>query len=445
MSIAPPPKATSVEPKSESAPHSRARERLSAVAARNLNAPGFHHDGGGLYLQVSKSGSKSWAFRYTLNKKIHYMGLGSFPDWSLAEARERARRCRQLLDDGVDPMMRRNEEREVREVAEANAKKMARTFKQCADEYYESHKADWKNKKHSSQWINTLTSYAFPHFGHRPIGSITTDHIRDALKPQWKSKSETLSRVLQRIRTVINFAAAMGYCPGLDGEAWTQIKMTLGKQKEATNYAACPHEQVGAVMRAVIDGTSSDTVKLAFQFIVLNASRSGEVRGAIWDEIDTARRIWSIPKERMKANRAHTVPLSKEASAVLEQAKLLQPQNLVNGKKPTGLIFPNTKKTALSDMTFTQLLRRMQLLHTAHGFRASFRTWGSEVAEYEHDVLEIALAHIVGDKTVQAYQRSNMVERRRQLMQDWAEYIHSKRDEPLIVDTASKESDVLQA
>ena len=130
---------------------------------------------------------------------------------------------------------------------------------------------------------------------------------------------------------------------------------------------------------------------------------------------------------------------------MLEQAKLLQPQNLVNGKKPTGLIFPNTKKTALSDMTFTQLLRRMQLLHTAHGFRASFRTWGSEVAEYEHDVLEIALAHIVGDKTVQAYQRSNMVERRRQLMQDWAEYIHSKRDEPLTVDTASKEGDVLQA
>jgi integrase len=431
----------SVELKSEPAPHSRARERFTAVAVRNLDVPGFHHDGAGLYLQVSKSGSKSWAFRYTLNKKIHYMGLGSFPDWSLAEARDRARRCRQLLDDGIDPMTQRKEERQAREVAEANAEKLARTFKQCAEEYHAIHKDDWKNKKHSDQWINTLTTYAFPHFGHKPVGSITNDHIRNALKPEWKKKSETLSRVLQRIRTVINYAAAMGYCAGLDSEAWTQIKMTLGKQKEATNYASCPHEQVGAVMKAVMNSTSSDTVKLAFQFIVLNASRSGEVRGAVWEEIDLAKRIWKIPPERMKANREHSVPLSNEAWSVLEQAKLLQPQNLLDGKKLTGLIFPNTKKAILSDMTFTQLLRRMQLSHTAHGFRASFRTWGAEVGEYEPDILEIALAHIVGDKTVQAYQRSNMVERRRQLMQDWANYIQSKRDEPLSLYVKPEASD----
>jgi integrase len=423
---------TSVEQENKPAPHSRARERLTAVAVRNLSTPGFHHDGAGLYIQVSKSGSKSWAFRYAINKKIHYMGLGSFPDWSLAEARERARRCRQLLDDGIDPMTQRNDERLAREVAEAAANKEARTFKQCAEVYHQSHKDDWKNKKHSDQWINTLSSYAFPHFGHKAIGSVTSEDIRNALKPEWKKKSETLSRVLQRIRTVINYAAAMGYCSGLDGETWAQIKMTLGKQKEGGNFASCPYEQVGAVIKAVNNCTSSDSVKLAFQFMVLNASRSGEVRGAAWEEIDFTKRIWAIPKDRMKANRPHSVPLSEAAWSVLEQAKLLQPQNLLAGKKLTGLIFPNTKMTALSDMTFTQLLRRMKLLHTAHGFRASFRTWGAEVAHFEHDVLEIALAHIVGDKTVRAYQRSDMVERRRQLMHDWADYILSKQDDPLI-------------
>ncbi|MBS7807954.1 integrase arm-type DNA-binding domain-containing protein [Variovorax sp. PCZ-1] len=430
----------SVEQKTEPAAHSRARERFTAVAVRNLSTPGFHHDGAGLYLQVSKSGSKSWAFRYTLNKQIHFMGLGSYPDWSLAEARDRARRCRQLLDDGIDPITQRNEERHAREIAEANAKKLARTFKQCAEEYHALHKDDWKNKKHSAQWINTLTTYAFPHFGQKPVSDITSDHIRDALKTEWKKKSETLSRVLQRIRTVINYAAAMGYCAGLDSEAWAQIKMTLGKQKEATNFASCPYEQVGAVMKAVMNSTSSDTVKLAFQFIVLNASRSGEVRGAVWEEIDLAKRIWKIPPERMKANREHSVPLSNEAWSVLEQAKLLQPQNLLDGKKLTGLIFPNTKKTALSDMTFTQFLRRMHLSHTTHGFRASFRTWGAAETKYEHELLEFSLAHIVGDKTERAYQRSDMVERRRQLMQDWADYIHSKRDEPLTLIPSPKKA-----
>jgi integrase len=431
---------TSVEQKNKPAPHSRARERLTAVAVRHLNTPGFHHDGAGLYLQVSKSGSKSWAFRYAINKKIHYMGLGSFPDWSLAEARERARRCRQLLDDGVDPMTQRNDERHARELAEAAANKKARTFKQCAEEYHHSHKDDWTNKKHSDQWINTLSSYVFPHFGHKSVGNITSDDIRNALKPEWKKKSETLSRVLDRIRKVINYAAAMKYCSGLDAETWTQIKMTLGKQKAGGNFASCPHEQVGAVMKAVIASTSSDIVKLAFQFIVLNASRSGEVRGAVWEEIDFTKRIWGIPKERMKANRPHSVPLSHAAWSVLEQAKLLEPQNLLAGKKLTGLIFPNTKGTALSDMTFTQLLRRMNLSHTIHGFRASFRTWGAADTEYEHELLEFSLAHIVGDKTFRAYQRSDMVERRRQLMQDWADYILSKQDDPLIVDESRKEN-----
>jgi integrase len=428
---------SSAKQKNESAPHSRDRERLSAVAVRNLSKPGFHHDGAGLYLQVSPSGSKSWVFRYTLDKKPHMMGLGSYPDWSLAEARERARGCRQRLDDGIDPISQRNNEIRQRKVAQAQAAKISRTFQECANEYHEANKDSWKNHKHSDQWINTLTTYAFPLFGKKPISQVSEDDIRAVLLPIWKTKAPTATRVLQRIRTVIRHGASMKYCDRVDSEQWEQLRTSLPKNTKALekdHHAACPHPQVGAVMKAVRSGHSSDSVKLAFQFTVLTATRSGEIRGAVWQEIDAVNRIWRIPKERMKAARPHSVPLSTAAWDVLEQARLLQPERLAARQHPTGLIFPNTLGTALSDMTFTQLLRRMKLTHTMHGFRASFRTWGADIAHYRHEVLEIALAHTVGDATVRAYQRSDMLEKRRQLMQDWADYVQSLEHEALVQD-----------
>jgi integrase len=430
----------SAKQKCELAPHSRNRERLSAVAVRNLVKPGFHHDGAGLYLQVSPSGSKSWVFRYTLDKKPHMMGLGSYPDWSLVEARERARGCRQHLDDGIDPIIQRNNEKHQRKVAQAQAAKNSRTFKECAHEFHEANKDSWRNKKHRAQYINTLTTYAFPYFGKLPLNQVNKDHIRTALLPIWKSKAATATRVLGRVREVINYGASLGYCDGLDSEQWEQLKTSLPKNAktlEKDHHAACPHPQVGAVMKAVRGGHSSDSVKLAFQFTVLTAARSGEIRGAVWEEIDGINRIWRIPKDRMKAARPHNVPLSKAAWEVLEQAQLLQPERLVAKLQPTGLIFPNTLGTPLSDMTFTQLLRRMKLTHTMHGFRASFRTWGADIADYEHEVLEFALAHIVGDATVRAYQRSDMLDKRHQLMQDWADYVKSLEHEPLVQDLGS--------
>jgi integrase len=418
-----------------SRPKSRARDRFTAVTVRNNNTPGYHHDGGGLYLQVSKTGSKSWVLRYTKEKKVRYMGLGSAADWTLAEVRERARKFRQLLDDGIDPLTHRDQERHHRKAAEAEAKKLHRTFQECASEFHESNADDWKNAKHKDQWINTLTTYAFPYFGKVPVSQLTRDQIREALLPIWKTKAETASRVLQRIRTVVNYGAAMGYCNGLDSEQWDQLKMSMPKnsrQLEGQHHASCPHPQVGAVLRTVKNGTSSDSVKLAFQFIVLTAARTGEVRFAVWEEIDLQSKIWSIPKERMKASRPHTVPLSDAAVSLLEGAKLLRPEMFTENTKPTGLIFPNTIGGALSDMTFTQMLRRMKVDHTMHGFRASFRTWAADVAYYEHDLLEFALAHVVGDAFVRAYHRSDMVEKRRKLMQDWADYIRSIQDADLI-------------
>jgi integrase len=414
---------------------SRARDRLTAVAVRNLVKPGFHHDGGGLYLQVSSYGTKSWVLRYTLNKKVRDMGLGPVADWTLAEARERAKKYRQLVDDGIDPVNFREQERLQRAAADAEAARLRRTFTECAQEYHEASKSDWKNAKHKEQWINTLTTYAFPVFGKVPISHLTKDQIRQALLPIWKTKAETASRVLQRIRTVVNYGAAIGYCNGLDSEQWDQLKKGLpknSKELKGDHHASCPYDQVGAVLRTVMAGASSDSVKLAFAFIVLTAARSGEVRSVVWAEIDEKTRLWKIPEERMKAGRPHSVPLSDAALVVLEQAKKLQSTPSVGNLPPTGLIFPNTVKTALSDMTFTQMLRRMGVSHTMHGFRASFRTWGAEIAHYEHDILEFALAHVVGDATVRAYQRSDMVEKRRQLMQDWADYIRFTEDAELI-------------
>lgn len=353
--------------------------------------------------------------------------MGSLDDFSLAEARERTRRYRQILADGHDPIEHRREEKAKLQIAQLEAERRGITFSDCAKEYHEINKDDWKNAKHAAQWINTLTTYVFPTFGELPVGEVTRDHMRAALLPIWKEKAETASRVLQRIRTVINYGAAMGYCDGLDSEFWDQLKKSLPKntqQREVEHHAACPYSEVGAVLLAVSRSNSGDVVKLAFAFIVLTAARSGEVRNAIWEDIDWDTRCWNIPKERMKAGREHKVPLSEAAVRVLHAAAKLRKSDA----QPSDLIFPNLQGHALSDMTFTQLLRRMGYDFTMHGFRASFRTWGANIAHYEHEMLEVALSHVVGDATVRAYHRSDMVEKRRELMNEWAEYLAQTAD-----------------
>lgn len=405
---------------------SRARDRLTAVTVKNLNEPGFYHDGGGLYLQVSRSGSKSWVLRYSIDKKARHMGLGALTEWTLAEARERAKQFRQLVDQKIDPISHRDAQLQQRKEQAAEAARNHRTFEECAYEFHETNASDWKNAKHSAQWINTLKDYAFPHFGKVPMAELTREHIRAALLPIWKEKAETASRVLQRIRTTVNYAAARGYAEGLDSEQWAQLKTSLpknSKQLRAEHHASCPHNQVAAVMQKVEEGRYSEVMKAAFHFTIYTAARSGEVRNATWEEIDFKTRNWIVPKERMKAGRQHVVPLSETAWKLLEKLRA----DRFGSTEPKGLIFPSARYQALSDMTFTQAMRRLELDYTMHGFRASFRTWGAEIAHYESDLLETALAHVVGDKTMQAYQRSDMVEKRRQLMQDWAAYLEAQR------------------
>lgn len=403
----------------------------SAVRSRNKK-PGYYLDGNGLYLQVSQTGSRSWILRYTLSGKTREMGLGSLSAFGLAQARERAQRARQLLADGIDPIERRSSERKA--IAEHRNAERARskTFEDCAREYHEASADEWKNAKHAAQWINTLKQYVFPKFGGLPVGEVMKAEIVSVLTPLWKSKAETASRLLQRIRTVLNFAAARDYSAGKDAEFWEQVKMALGPNERARkveHHSACPYPLVGSVLRAVAAGPSSAIVRLAFEFTVLTAARSGETRGALWSEIDEKTRCWNIPEERMKAGRPHNVPLSARVSEVLAEAKRLRDAGLV--MSDMGLIFPNTHGLPLSDMVFTQLLRRMGVAYTMHGFRASFRTWGSEQTRYEHEMLEFALAHTVGNQTVRSYMRTDMLEKRRQLMEDWSHFVAHNASSPL--------------
>jgi integrase len=408
----------------------------TSVRSRNKK-PGYYLDGNGLYLQVSKTGSRSWIFRYTLNGKTREMGLGSVTTFGLAQARERAQRARQLLADGLDPIDQRSRDRKALEAHRTAERARSKTFENAAREYHGTSSDEWKNAKHAAQWINTLTQYVFPKFGSLPVDDVGKVEIVSALEPLWKSKAETANRVLQRIRTVLNFAAARDYSTGKDAEFWQQVRLSLGpndRARKVEHHNSCPYPLVGSVLKEVVAGPASAIVRLAFEFTVLTAARSGETRGALWSEIDADRLCWNIPEERMKAGRPHNVPLSARAVEVLAEAKRLRDEGSVTSEM--GLIFPNTHGLPLSDMVFTQLLRRMRVEYTMHGFRASFRTWGSEQTKYPHEMLEFALAHTVGDQTVRSYMRTDMLEKRRHLMDDWSGFVaaHSTGTIPRIAE-----------
>lgn len=404
--------------------------QLTDLAVRGKKEPGYYLDGRGLYLQVARGGSRSWLLRYTMRGKTREMGLGSLQDFGVARARERAQQARLLLAEGIDPIDHRAAQLSERVAAEALLEQASVTFEACAREYHVAHAGNWKNAKHASQWINTMTQYVFPKFGSLPVKAVGKPEILKAIAPLWNTKAETASRLLQRIRTAINYGAAKDYCPGLDSEFWNQVKLALGandRARKVEHHASCPYPQVGALLHKVWASSATPMVKLAFEFIVLTGARSGEVRGALWSEFDSNFEQWAIHGDRMKSGRGHRVPLPTKARGVLKEALRLKELSAPEdpGKASSALVFPNPGGKAYSDMVFTQLLRRLGQPYTMHGFRSSFRTWGMEATQYPDEMLEFALAHVVGDQTVRAYARSDMVARRRQLMEDWAAYLRT--------------------
>ena len=383
-------------------------------ASKLAKQPGMHAVGDppGLYLYSFGAG-RSWIFRYSLNGKRRDMGLGSYGDLSLAEAREKAREKRKLVLQGVDPIEAKHEDRDARRVAQA--KRM--TFQQCIDGYLDAHGDAWKNPKHRAQYRSTLETYAGPVIGTVNVNLVDTATIMKILEPIWKEKTETASRLRGRLESVLDWATVRGYRQGDNPARWKghldKLLPKPGKVATVTHHAALPFAEVGAFMADLRQ--QAGTGARALEFAILTAARSGEIRGATWAEIDQGARQWIIPAERMKAGKEHRIPLSDAAVAILDQMR---------ARELGTFIFPGAKDgKPLSDMTLTAAMRRMGRGDlTAHGFRSTFRDWAGETTAYPREVIEHALAHQLKDKAEAAYARGTLFDKRRRLMDDWGRY-----------------------
>ena len=385
--------------------------RLTALSAKTLSKPGRHGDGDGLYLTVAPAGSKSWVQRIVVHGRRRDIGLGPYPTVSLARARDIAQTNRAAVAEGRDPVAER---RGAREAARKPVPSVP-TFGEAAVRVIELRRPTWSNPKHAAQWQSTLRTYAFPLIGGKAVDAVTSADAMEVLTPIWTSKPETASRVRQRMETVMDWAMAQGY--RLDNPAGRSLLKVLPKtQRLKDHHRALPYGQVAGAVERVRKSTAGTTTKLAFEFLVLTACRSGEVRGAYWGEVDWGSATWEIPAARMKARRPHRVPLSGRAIELLREASVLGDGD--------GLIFPATRGgRPMSEMAFTALLRRLEIPAVPHGFRTSFRNWVAECTATPWAVAEAALAHNVGNSTEAAYMRSDLFDRRRALMDAWADYM----------------------
>ncbi|MGE0733604.1 MAG: tyrosine-type recombinase/integrase [Alphaproteobacteria bacterium] len=386
----------------------------------------MYHDGAGLYLQVGNGSAKSWVLRFTLNKRTREMGLGSARDVPLAEARRRAAAFRQQRAAGVDPIDTRQAERRASKTAQATAV----TFKQAAEAYVTAQEASWKNEKHRQQWRSTLDTYASPTLGNIPVASVDVGLVMKVLEPIWQVKPETASRLRGRIESVLDWATAREYRTGDNPARWRGRLQNLlpphNKIRTVRHMPALPYSDVAQFVGQLRQ--REGVAPRALEFVILTACRTSEALNATWGEIDFENKIWTIPAARMKAKKEHRVPLSGDAIAVLEA---LNSPRIGND----GRVFPGTKKnTALSNMSLLAVLKRMGMTEiTTHGFRSTFRDWAAERTSYASHVVEMALAHAIGDKVEAAYRRGDLFEKRSRLMTEWARYCNAKSDQAKVV------------
>jgi integrase len=387
----------------------------------------MHADGGGLYLRVNATGARSWIFRYMLDGKAREMGLGALHTIPLAEARDLAAECRRMRFYGKDPIEARRAERLAAKVEAAKAM----TFEQCAQGYIAAHKASWKNRVHAQQWPTTLKTYVYPIFGSLPVQAVDTGLVMKAIEPIWTTKPETASRVRGRIETVLDWATVRGYRQGENPARWRghldHLLPALSKAKRAKrqmtgrseHHPALPFADLPAFMielRAREAGAAR-----ALEFAILTAKRTEEVIGARWSEINRSERMWTIPAGRMKGEREHRIPLSQAALDLLDAMLTVAPD-------PQGYVFSGANPgRPLSNMAMLTLLQKRMGYpqYTVHGFRSTFRDWGAERTNFAGEVLEMALAHVVDDKVEAAYRRGELLEKRRRLMEAWANYCNS--------------------
>jgi integrase len=390
-------------------------KELTPLAVSKLKRTGLHAVGGinGLGLKVMPAGSRAWVLRTVVAGKRREYGLGGYPTVTLASARERARAMLDQLFAGIDPAVTKKQAKSALVAQRAKAV----NFKTLAEQYIAQHEAGWKNAKHAAQWTSTLETYAYPILGNLVAADIDTPSVLRVLQPIWTSKSETASRLRGRIEAVLDFATAKGLREGPNPARWKgNLALTLPAKRKVSmvkHHPAVPVKDMPSFFKAL--RSREGMAARALEFLTLTAARSGEVRGAQWNEIDLAKKIWAVPAERMKAKREHRVPLSAQAITLLKSLPSRRAGGLVfSGRKPT---------TNLSDMALTAVMRRMEINAVPHGLRSSFRDWVGEETSYPREVAEMALAHTVGNAVEAAYRRGDLFEKRRFLMEDWCNFL----------------------
>ena len=392
----------------------RTLNRLTAVQVMRAKKRGVYSDGGGLYLQITRTLTKSWLFRYMRNGVPHGMGLGPIHTVSLAEARIKAQDVRRMLLDGIDPL----EAKKAKRQAERRERLKSLPFRDCANQYIDAHRKSWKNEKHADQWGSPIETYANPIIGNLMVTEIDTDEMMRVLEPIWAEKTETATRLRGRIESILAWATVRGYRAGLNPARWKghldHLLPKPSRLRKTNHHAALPYAEAAAFMQSLLrqEGAAAQALRL----VILTASRTNEVIAARKSEFDLPAKIWTIPAERMKAGREHRVPLSPAAVALVKP--------LVD-TGASAFLFPATKENQhLSNMAMLQLLKRMKREDlTVHGFRSTFKDWARETTDYAREVSEAALAHIIGDQTEAAYARGDLFTKRASLMQDWADYL----------------------
>ena len=389
-------------------------KEFSALEVSRLNIPGNHAVGGvsGLYLYVNEAQGRSWVLRVMIAGKRKHLGLGGYPSVTLAQARDKAREAREKVVKGVDPI----HERKVAATALRAHQATRRSFEDVATAYIAFQEAGWKNSKHRKQWTSTLEAYAYPVIGQMSVDAVTEHHVIAVLEPIWSKKTETASRLRGRIESILDWARVRGHREGENPARWKghldKVFPAQSQIRQVRHFQALAVRAAPAFMTrlAAQEGASA----LALRFLVLTAARSGEVRGAEWGEIHFEHAVWTIPATRMKAKREHRVPLSDAAIAVLQQARSRATSDC------TRWIFGNQKGSMLSDMSLIAVMRRMKVDAVPHGFRSTFRDWVGECTQYPSDLAEMALAHVLPNKTEAAYRRGDALEKRRGMMDAWA-------------------------
>ena len=384
--------------------------KINKLSARQVDslAPGFYSDGAGLYLRVRHAGSRSWVFRYTRHGKVREIGLGGVHSRSLAVARSLASDMRTSLTNGGDPATVVPER--------AGVPTATPTFRDCAAALIASKRPGWRNPKHAQQWEHTLRDFVLPHIGDKAPDSVSLADVKAILTPIWATKTETATRVRQRMEAVLDWAYVHGLRAGENPARWRGVLDKVlpppNKVRTVEHFAAMPYRQIPDLMAHLLAKPHSSARCL--QFLILTAARSIEARGAKWDELDLEGGVWTIPADRMKTHRPHRVPLSDAALRVLTDTPRIVGQPLV---------FSGARRGRLSDVALTKAVRAFDATATVHGFRSAFREWAAEQTSVPAAVCELALAHVNKDRVEAAYQRSDLFEKRRALMLAWAHYV----------------------